>query len=601
MNGGDQAMRSTGRARKRLGVAGRIAVTIGLAVVASAPVGRAQARSSPRGAPYDWSHRLLVASRFSPDLDKGISSDWRTFNKHVRIEQAIQARDAQAPLFDWWNVGRRYVRPQPPSRGGGAKLDWSLQTGGYGSVVGDPAKYSFDITAAHCSDVIYYSVNQPGSASAVNVIAITNPYATCPGNASGVTPTVKFGIQLPYGTATSVVPSLDGTILYVLESRPSVNGGVILHAINVNKITSNPGSYNFVTKVWSNAHVLATAPTGASSEQLFQLTFTGVTNNVSSPYLDYTGNQIFFGDASGKVHRVLNTQSAAASEDITKFPVACGSQQLQPPVFASSAVITNQVVVTSADGFVYRIDTNAPGAGKFTCIAAMQGGAGTSQGAAGGLAPPVVDVSNNQIIVATGNANGYGVQGVGTFGLNFAANSAFTSGAFLGWPDGMAPRAPSMDNAFWTTNSGNLYAPGTPSNGGDTYLIRIPYASGVAGTASGFAALHNNGTASSVQATSVTEFLTGSAVANPDFVFVGGGGGSYLFVNRISSNFGGSDGGAKAVDGFFAVPGGVSSGIVIDTNTAATTGTTATANIYFGTAGIASTVQSTIVQLAQQF
>jgi hypothetical protein len=49
------------------------------------------------------------------------------------------------------------------------------------------------------------------------------------------------------------------------------------------------------------------------------------------------------------------------------------------------------------------------------------------------------------------------------------------------------------------------------------------------------------------------------------------------------------------------VPGGVSSGIVIDTNTAATTGTTATANIYFGTAGIASTVQSTIVQLAQQF
>jgi hypothetical protein len=31
------------------------------------------------------------------------------------------------------------------------------------------------------------------------------------------------------------------------------------------------------------------------------------------------------------------------------------------------------------------------------------------------------------------------------------------------------------------------------------------------------------------------------------------------------------------------------------------TGTTATANIYFGTIGVASTTQSTIVQLAQQF
>ena len=72
-------------------------------------------------------------------------------------------------------------------------------------------------------------------------------------------------------------------------------------------------------------------------------------------------------------------------------------------------------------------------------------------------------------------------------------------------------------------------------------------------------------------------------------------------MNRISSGFAGADGTPVAVDGSFAVPGGVASGIVIDTNTAAVTGATATANIYFGTVGIASTVQSTIVQLTQQF
>jgi hypothetical protein len=572
---------------------GRLAlVVIGLAIVGASPFGRAQARSTPQGGPHDWSHRHLVASRFGPDLDKGISSDWRTFHKHTQIERALEARAVHNPLLNWWDTV--LGRPAPPSsRSAGAHLDWSLQTGGYGSVVGDPAKFSFDVTTWNCTDVIYFSVDQSGSASAVNVIGITNAYASCPGNPAGVTPTVKFGIQLPYGAATSVVPSLDGTVLYVLESRPSANGGVILHAINVNNITTNPGTYNFGTKVWSNAHTL-TPPTGlSSSEQLFQITFAGVTNKVSSPYLDYGGNQIFFGDAGGKIHRVINTQTTAASEDTVNFPIACGTQQIQSPVF-----VNGQVIATSADGFLYRIDTTV--APPYTCIAAQQIGAGTSQGAAGGLAAPVVDVSNNRIIVVTGHDNTYGVKGIGTFNLTFAAGEAYTSGAMLGWADGIAPQVPTMDNAFWSTNNGNLYAAGTPSAGGDTYLIRLPY-NGAVATASGYAALHRSGAAASVQTTAVTEFLTGSSLANPDFVFIGGGGGNYKFVNRIASGFGGADGTPVAVDSSFGVPGGVSSGIVIDTNSTAVTGGTAKANIYFGTVGVAASVQSTIVQLAQQF
>jgi hypothetical protein len=569
-------------------------VTLVAVLIASSPLRpAAQARSRPRGAPHDWSHRHLLASYFGPDLGKGISSDWRTYNTHVKIEQARQARAAsvQAALLDWWDAALKHKQPRRPLAPT-VKLDWSLQTGGYGSVVGDPAKYSFDITAWNCADVIYFSVDQPGSATAVNVVAITNAYATCAGNPAGLTPTVKFAIRLPTGTATSIVPSLDGKVVYVFESRPSGSGGAILHAININNIAAPTGTYNFVTKVWSNLHTLA-APTGLlTSEQLFQITFPAVTNNVSSPYLDYGSNQIFFGDASGKVHRILNTQTAAAAEDV-RFPVACGTNQLQSPVFASG-----QAIVTSADGFLYRIDTTA--VGPFTCIASQQAGAGTGQGASGGLASPVVDISNNQIIVVTGHDNTYGVKGVGTWNLKFASGETFTSGVQLGNPDGIAPQVPAMDNAFWTTNNGNLYAPGTPLAGGDTYLIQVPY-NGAVGTPSGFAALHSSGAASSVQTTSVTEFLTGSALANPDFLFVGGGGGSYKFMNRIASGFAGSDGAPVAVAGSFAVPGGVASGVVVDTNTAAVTGTTAKANIYFGTVGIAATVQSTIVQLAQQF
>jgi hypothetical protein len=582
-----------------LGVVGRTALVIaGLALIAASPRGHVQASSSERGAPYDWSHRHLIASRFGPDLDRGISSDWRTFIKQTRIDQANQARAAREPRIGWFDpFGRRLLTPPSPT----VKLDWSLQTGGYGSAVGDPAKYSFNIAAFNCADVIYFSVDQPGSATAVNVVAITNAYATCTGNPAGTTPTVKFGIALTTGTATSVVPSLDGTVLYVFESK---SAGLILHAINVNNITSNPGVYNFGTNKWTSTHTLATT-TGlpaTGKEQTFQVTFANVTNDVSSPYLDYSNNQIFFGDASGKIHRVINTLSTTASEDVTHFPVACGTSQLTSPVFVTSAVAPDgQVIVSSANGFLYRIDTTLTP--PYTSVAAAQGGVGVSGGAAGGLSSPVVDVTNSTIIVTGGDAFlETGSRGIGVYPLMFTAGASITSGVPLGQASAAVATTPALDNLFYTTNNGNLYAAGTPSSGSDTYLIKIPY-NGTISTPTGYAALHRTtgGAAADVQTTAVTEFLTGSAQANPDFIFIGGSGGTYLFMNRIASGFAGVDGTAVPVASDFAAPGGVASGISIDTDTTAVTGTTATANIYYGTVGIASTVQSTIVQLAQQF
>jgi hypothetical protein len=105
----------------------------------------------------------------------------------------------------------------------------------------------------------------------------------------------------------------------------------------------------------------------------------------------------------------------------------------------------------------------------------------------------------------------------------------------------------------------------------------------------------------------VTIFTTASALANPEFVYVGGSTGNYLYMNRIASGFGGTDAAPVAIDaatsstGFFAVPGGADSGIIVDNRTSTVTGSSATANIYFGTIGISATTQSTVVQLAQQF
>ena len=165
------------------------AIVFGAIASATGPLAQAQAQSDStrRGGPRDWSHGRVVASDFGPDLGQRIEQDWRTHAKHVRLAQVRELRNRL-------DLGARRSRRSDPSddESDTSHLDWNLRTGGYGDVVGAPAKFSFDITASHCSDVVYFTVNHAGSSSRPNVIAITNPYAGCSGNSTGATPTVKW-------------------------------------------------------------------------------------------------------------------------------------------------------------------------------------------------------------------------------------------------------------------------------------------------------------------------------------------------------------------------------------------------------------------------
>jgi hypothetical protein len=617
---------------------------VGLAAIAVAPLGNSQDVAKHRlGRPLDWSHAHLVASRGGPDGGLSIYADWRTVFRHLEIDQAQAARQAaiqsshkanrfqrswaQAAWLSFpvvgllvfglvgaktnkrkWAVylssvalltlgitagcGRSADVASVAAGSPDVKLDWSLNTGGAGGVTSFPAKFSFDITASSCNDVIYFTFPQAGGASTVNVIGVTNPYAGCTGNALGSTPTVKFGIALPFNATNSSVLSLDGNLLYLIESRPPASGGAILHAINVANITTNLGTYNFSTGLWTSTHTLAAPTGGAGSEQLFEIAFAGVDDIRSSPYLDYDSQQMFFGDVSGNIHRIINANSTAASEDTTHFPVACGTKEIRAPVFTNG-----QVFATSADGKLYRIDTTV--SPPFTCVASAAVGTGVNSGE---LASPVVDVTNSKVIVVTGS-NAGGNKQMSLFPQNFAAGASPLSSVILGQGNaGNRPRIPAFDNAFFTTNNGNLYVGGDMTTGGHDYLIRVPYNGTSFSAAAGFAELHHSGGTSSMKSSPVAEFLTASLLPNPDFVYVGGSTGvSYAFMNRISSGFGGTDAAPVQINltcascGFFSVPAGADSGIIVDNRTAIVAGSAATANIYFGTLG------STVVQLAQQF
>jgi hypothetical protein len=551
--------------------------------------GKAQERTERRSGPRDWSHSQIVASGWGAD-DPGVRRDWRTLRKHMTRDDARSRRMPAAQWMAWVMKNARRQAGATSTSTNDVKLDWSLNTGGTGSVVGYPAKFNFDVSTSNCSDVIYFTVNQNGGATAPNVIAITNPYVGCPGNPLNLTPTVKFALRLQYGTGTSPTLSLDGTVLYVFESRTSANGGPILHAINVNNITSTPGSYNFNTGAWTSVHTLA-APTGlANSEQRFQLTFAGNTNALSSPYYDYDSNRLYFGDGNGRLHRINNAHATTAAE-ASGWPIACTTTGFQSPMHYA-----NQLVAGNTNGYLYRIDTSV---GSPTCIQAQRLGGGTAtEGNPGGLTSPTIDVTNSKILVTTGDTSVGENKALAVYNLTFAAGEAPVAVAFLGAADAVPAQFPALDNNFWENNDGNIYAVGTASTT-NTFLMRVPYNGATLLTPQGHAALHRSGAAGSVGTSPVVEFLTSAAVSNPDFIFVGGNGTNYNFMNRISSGFTGTAGSPAAMSGWFAPPSGVSSGISVDTRTTSTTGTTATANIYFGTAG--GSVQSTIVQLAQQF
>lgn len=186
---------------------------VGLAAIAVAPLGNSQDVAKHRlGRPLDWSHAHLVASRGGPDGGLSIYADWRTVFRHLEIDQAQAARQAaiqsshtanrfqrswaQAAWLLFPVVGLlvfglvgtktnkrkwavyfssaalltlgilsgcgRSTDVASAASSPDVKLDWSLNTGGAGGVTSFPAKFSFDITASSCNDVIYFTVPQAG-------------------------------------------------------------------------------------------------------------------------------------------------------------------------------------------------------------------------------------------------------------------------------------------------------------------------------------------------------------------------------------------------------------------------------------------------------
>ena len=135
-----------------------VGVALGLALVFTVAGIQGQAQSARLGGPRDWSSNRLVGNRFGPDHDANIASNWRTVMKHAQLDRARSQPHARR--LDWLADLRDRFRPKTPAQL--AKLDWNLSTGGYRIGRRIAREIQLRHLDGNCSDVIYFTVNQPG-------------------------------------------------------------------------------------------------------------------------------------------------------------------------------------------------------------------------------------------------------------------------------------------------------------------------------------------------------------------------------------------------------------------------------------------------------
>lgn len=424
----------------------------------------------------------------------GMPTDWT--HQHVIFSHPATNRQASEALADprYWHQWYRLHIPRtlavdpndiatlaPELKASSSGGFWSENMGNNATVgAGNyPAKYSFNINVANCSnatqpDFVVFPTRLASTTTQASLIAYDNLYSGCSG--FGSVPTLYFAYNTTTtatGTVrTSPVFSLDGTQLAFVQTD-GTHGTVVLLKWAANKGTlAAPFA---PTQVTAAAYTTCTAPCMTS----FTLrTSTNVQTNdiTSSVFYDYSGDVAWVGDSLGLLHMFHPFFKGTPAEIRTSpWPVQVNTANptaLTSPVYDH---ISGNVLVGDAGGYFARVSpTGVP-----TVSAQIDHGAGI-------VAPPILDQPSSKVFVFASNDNttncgGAACSAVYIFGTSFAAGSSgakTTVGA-----SSVAPN-PLYNGAFDSTYesninaTGNLYVCGNAGTNPTLYVI--PISAGVA-------------------------------------------------------------------------------------------------------------------------
>jgi hypothetical protein len=323
------------------------------------------------GAVHDWSEHQIVFSRNAlahhPDL----------LDREPRLRQQVMER-WQSP--QWRALLGITNLPNNP-RKSSFERDWNVPgLGGRLRENAFPAKFSYNPDAPpDCvNDYVVFGLSAVGAnGGQANLVAFNNLYVNDAGTGycSGTAPLVMFAYNVSTNGGkidTSVVPSLDGQEIAFVETDAGTGGAGVFHVLT-----------------WTLGQGTIGAAVTPTTSQMSSLQFSGDPSTISSPWIDFSGDTAYVGDATGTVYQIT--------------PVFNGTPQLSgnpgwPVTVSNNFALTDPVLdsnqgllmVGSANGNLYSIETSTG------AVATLAIGNGPSPQI---IAPPIVDITNGTTFV----------------------------------------------------------------------------------------------------------------------------------------------------------------------------------------------------------
>jgi hypothetical protein len=575
-------------------------VSISLLVVASLTLFKAAApiEARPGRLPMisDWSHRHVVFSQPSSLMQAfRLSQDPRYVRQWIERHSRELVENVEEREHGRRGIPHRFFDLEPPLH-----RDWSQSLGSSTAKVGQnqyPAKYSFDVTSASCSnDFVVFSTSL-GSTSQASVVAYSNLYSGC----GGTVPSVLWAYYTGGSPSNSVALSLDGTQIAFAQNAKFV---VLKWAASSSETVSSPMDLTGAGTNVSNASYR-----GCTAPCMTTISLPA-SDSASAVFVDYSTDTAYLGDNGGSLHQIAGVFNGTPTESGSPWPVVVSSsaQGLRSPVFDS---VTGNVFVT--DGFgerLYAVCTSSACAGVSNGSVIVNVGTvtdsgplsgpgacyGGGTGSSGAIPPPILDSAAGTIYIGTGG-DGTNATAVIQFpttvdSTHFSQNGCGNSEAKIGSGSlSTTVFAGAFDNLYLTSGSsssptGNFYVCGNSS--GLPELYQIPITNNSMGSATAVMTLGS----SSVLCSPVTEIYNNGT----DWLFMsvtnsgassGCSSGGCVFSVSVPTTLGGPL--PSSPSAALAAPGGAS-GIVIDNSVVP--GTLATSQIYYSTLTSGAAIQA---------
>jgi hypothetical protein len=485
------------------------AVLFGLVAFGWFLTGHAAQPEQEPGFPTDWSHRHLVFSQPSTaEQVERVAHNPRYWQQWYRqsVARVLTSEPAGSVASD---SGFSDIN-SPAGQG-----LWSedLGSGASAGAGNYPAKYSFKITTASCTnDYVVFSTGLEGNElNQASVVAYNNLYSGC----TGTVPQTYWAYNTGGEILTSPAISEDGTQVAFVQTNTSQEGTLVLLKFASGGTVGAPVT---LTPVATTSYRKCAAPC-MTTIQLKDNLGVDTDDRTSSVFPDYTHDTIWVGGALGWLHKVTGVFGGTPVEVTTGgFPVQVNAHTLwtSSPVYDYAS---GYVFVGDASGYFYRVNSS----GAVTASAQLDHGTGI-------VAGPIVDSTSEKVYVfASSDGTSSCAGGPCAAVYQFSATGSFATPTEVAVGDSSSTPSPLYEGALDAdylasgTATGNLYVCG--NTGGPPIIYRVPILSGTMQTVVPGPVLANATTACSP----VTD------IANPNAT---GGATEWFFASATASGLG---------------------------------------------------------------